>query len=153
MADTGASVSIAGMKYARELGIREDDLLKSNLAVSSADGSKIGVFGSVLVELENAEYKTKEQVYICPCRGTRGCLLSLEACIALGLVSESFLEPMPLSKVMQGELRSDTDERKTKTTGSVGDVFSGAREVSETCSKPMKSKEDNQSSACCSRTE
>ena len=75
MADTGASVSIAGMNYARELGIREDDLLKSNLAVSSADGSKIGVLGSVLVELENSEYKTKEQVYIC--RGTRGCLLSL----------------------------------------------------------------------------
>ena len=84
MADTGASVSIAGMMYARELGVREDDLLKSNLAVSSADGSKIGVLGSILVELESSGSRTKEQIYIC--RGTKGCLLSLEACILLGLV-------------------------------------------------------------------
>ena len=91
MADTGASVSIAGMSYARELGVREDDLLGSNLAVSSADGSRIGVLGSILVELESLGHCTKEQIYIC--RGTKGCLLSLEACISLDLVPKSFPEP------------------------------------------------------------
>ena len=51
MTDTGASISIAGMQYARSLGVREDDLLKSNIEVQSADGSRIDVMGSVLVNI------------------------------------------------------------------------------------------------------
>ena len=47
MCDTGASISIAGIQFARKLGIREDDLLEVNMAVSSADNSPITVMGAV----------------------------------------------------------------------------------------------------------
>ena len=65
MADTGASISIAGMQYARRLGIREDDLLQTTMMIHSADGSRIDVRGSVFVTVEGSGQSTKEQVYIC----------------------------------------------------------------------------------------
>ena len=91
MTDTGASVSVARMQYARSLGIREDDLLAADIEVVSADGSPISVKGSVLVEVSGAGCTTREQVYICG--GTKGCLLSLEACMALGIVPTTFPTP------------------------------------------------------------
>ena len=69
MTDTGASISVAGMGFARQLGIREDDLLQTSMAVTSADGSSITVLGVVVVELQSEGVNTKEFVYIC--RGKR----------------------------------------------------------------------------------
>ena len=82
MADTGASITIAGMSFVRELGLREEDLLEPGLVITSADNSGIKVMGVALVRLSTEEASTLELVYIC--RGTKGCLLSLEACMALG---------------------------------------------------------------------
>ena len=51
--DTGASISVAGMGFARQLGVREDDLLQTLMSVTSADDSSIKVLGVVVVELQS----------------------------------------------------------------------------------------------------
>ena len=124
MADTGASISIAGMQFARRLGIREDDLLGTTMMIHSADGSKIDVRGSVFVSLTGSGQATKEQVYIC--RGTKGCLLSLDACIALRVVPGSFPQPGAVGGARPGadigatsqggELRDHPERRKTNSS-------------------------------------
>ena len=93
LADTGASVCIAGMGYARAMGIREDDLIPADMTIFSADDSKIAVLGSVLVSLtcDKSGMSTQQVIYIC--KGTSGALLSLEACVALGLVPRNFPSP------------------------------------------------------------
>ena len=113
MADTGASISVAGLDYARQL--REDNLLPTAMSVSSADGSFITVVGTVLVSIEGAGVATKEQVYIC--KGTRRCLLSLEACIALGIVPDTFPAPgssFEGSNIGSGPSLSRASEEKAK---------------------------------------
>ena len=91
MCDTGASISIAGLQFVRKLGIREEDLLTVDMMVTSADNSPIEVLGAVLVDMMVGEETTKEMVYVC--RGTKGCLLSLDACVNLGIVPRTFPAP------------------------------------------------------------
>jgi hypothetical protein len=101
LADTGASVCIAGVGYARALGIREDNLIPADMTIVSAEDSKIAVFGSALVTLTcNKSGMSIQQVtYIC--KGTSKALLSLEACVALGLVPRNF--PLPGSAWQEPE--------------------------------------------------
>ncbi|MCP3680923.1 MAG: hypothetical protein GY782_11975, partial [Gammaproteobacteria bacterium] len=91
LCDTGASISIAGVQFARKLGIREEDLLRVNMMITSADDSPIKVVGAVLVDIWAGGEATKEMVYIC--EGTKGCLLSLDACVNLGIIPKTFPEP------------------------------------------------------------
>ena len=110
MCDTGASISIAGMQFAGKLGIREDDLLKVDMTVSSADNSPITVMGAVLVDIMVGTSRTREMIYIC--RGTAGCLLSLNGCINLGIIPGSFPTPgCHAGHTDQREVGSTTVER------------------------------------------
>ena len=61
--------------------------------VVGADSASIKVLGAVLVEFgfRSNELKSKQIVYIC--EGVAGALLSLEACIDLGLVNTDFPKP------------------------------------------------------------
>ena len=74
----------------RSLGISEGDLTPCDMSVCGADNASIKVLGAALVEfgLKNTGSTSKQVVYIC--EGVAGALLSLEACIDLGLVSKNF---------------------------------------------------------------
>ena len=54
--DTGASISLAGMGFARLLGVREDDLLQTSMSLTGADNTSIKVLGVVVVELHQGVY-------------------------------------------------------------------------------------------------
>ena len=97
LADTGASICLGGKSYLRSLGLSEEDLTPCDMTVCGANNSSIQVLGALLVEFSlsplNHEPRpsqptSKQIVYIC--EGVVGALLSLEACIDLGLVQEQF---------------------------------------------------------------
>ena len=93
LADTGASICLGGKQYMRSLGLSETDLTPCDMSVCGADSTDIKVLGAVLVELKckGASATSKQVVYIC--EGVAGALLSLEACVDLGLVAENFPYP------------------------------------------------------------
>jgi hypothetical protein len=95
--DTGASICLGGKQFMRSLGICEEDLTPCDKSVCGADSSDIKVLGAVLVEFKCKDLSptSKQVVYVC--EGVAGALLSLEACIDLGLVAESFPYPSQAS--------------------------------------------------------
>ena len=96
LADTGASICLGGKTYLRSLGLSEEDLIPCDMTVCGANNSNIKVMGALLVEFSHIHQPvtsirpaiSKQIVYIC--EGVVGALLSLEACIDLGLVEERF---------------------------------------------------------------
>ena len=95
LADTEASICLGGKTYLRSLGLSEDDLTPCDMSVRGANNSSIKVLGALLVEFSlgqgnkqpgQVQPTSKQIVYIC--EGVVGALLSLEACIDLGLVQE-----------------------------------------------------------------
>ena len=90
LADTGASICLGGKQFMRSLGLSEVDLTPCDMSVCGADSANINVLGAVLVEFacKKNPLRSKQVVYICD--GVAGALLSLEACIDLGLVNEKF---------------------------------------------------------------
>ena len=77
----------------RSLGLSEDDLTSCDMSVCGADSTDIKVLGAVLVEFKckDSPLTSKQVMYIC--EGVAGALLSLNACIDLGLVPENFPKP------------------------------------------------------------
>ena len=65
-------------------------LTPCDMSVTGANSVNIRVLGAMLVEFKSKESKhtSKQVVYVC--EGVSGALLSLEACIDLGLVNEQF---------------------------------------------------------------
>ena len=57
MLDSGASISVAGLKLLKILGIRKEDLLQTKLTVTSADSSKMTILG-VVCSILNINIKT-----------------------------------------------------------------------------------------------
>ena len=92
LADTGASICLGGKSYLRSLGLSIEDLTPCDMTVCGANNSSIKVLGALLIEFSRGpgynEPRTKQIVYIC--EGVVGALLSLEACMDLKLVNESF---------------------------------------------------------------
>ena len=98
LADTGASICLGGKQFMRSLGLSEDDLTPCDMSVCGADSGNIKVLGAVLTEfaIRNTAKRSKQVVYIC--EGVAGALLSLEACIDLQIVNESFPQPVDKSE-------------------------------------------------------
>ena len=90
LADTGASVCLAGRMFMKSLGMSEAHLTPCDMSVTGANSVSITVLGAMLVEFSSKDgsHSSKQVVYVC--EGVSGALLSLEACIDLGVVSESF---------------------------------------------------------------
>ena len=95
LADTGASICLGGRQFMRSLGLSEEHLTPCDMTVCGADNASIKVLGAVLIEFycKATRLKSKQVVYVCD--GVAGALLSLEACIDLGMVCEDF----PLNKI------------------------------------------------------
>ena len=80
LADTGASVCLAGVSFMKSLGLSQSHLTPCDMSVTGANASSINVLGAILVEFRNRlnDNISKQVVYIC--EGVSGALLSLEAC-------------------------------------------------------------------------
>ena len=90
LADTGASICLGSKQFMWSLGLDVGDLTPCDMTVCGANSANISVLGAVLVEFacKSTPLRSKQVVYIC--EGVKGALLSLEACIDLGLVDEEF---------------------------------------------------------------
>ena len=93
--DTGASVTMAGTKFMRSLGVSEPDLPRCNLRLYGADNTDINLLGVIPVIITDVVtgQQTRQIVYIC--QRTSSLLLSLEACEDLGYVSQDFPKQQP----------------------------------------------------------
>ena len=99
MADTGASVCLAGTMFMRSLGLDVCDLTQCDMRLYGADDKDINMLGVMPLVFTDmlSGIQTRQFVYICEHASTL--LLSLEACIDLGYVSENFpVHPSPSSQ-------------------------------------------------------
>ena len=93
LADSGASVSMAGTKFMRSLGVSEADLTKCALRLYGADNSDIDLIGVIPVIITDTVTgrQTRQLVYVC--HNASSLILSLEACEDLGYVKKDFTAP------------------------------------------------------------
>ena len=114
LADTGASICLGGRTYLRSLGLSEEALTPCDMTLCGANNSSIKVLGALLIEFSRGpaaqNLSSKQIVYICD--GVVGALLSLEACVDLGLVQEEF--PNTAAAVQPNPCESNTGTSSAK---------------------------------------
>ena len=92
MADTGCTTMVAGLEFIHNLGLAKGDLLPVRTQVKAANKTSIKILGAVVVEVKvdgpNRDGVSKQVVYVTD--STDKVYLSLEACVQLGLVQQSF---------------------------------------------------------------
>ena len=118
LTNKGASITVAGMEFARQLGVREDDLLQTSMVITSANDTQFKVLGAMVVDLQSEGVSTKEFIYIC--RGAKGCLLSLDACVNLGIVPVTFPTIGSIPSVKELKENMSMKEETTKDPGKEG---------------------------------
>ena len=93
MADTGASVCLAGSKLMRSLGLTEANLAQCDMRLYGADNTDIQLLGVVPVIITDTQsgHQTRQFLYVCS--RSSSLLLCLEACIDLKYVSENYPTP------------------------------------------------------------
>ena len=90
LADSGASVTLAGLKFMRSMGVSEADLVRCAMRLYGADGADINLIGAVPVIITDTATgrQTRQVLYIC--HNASSLLLSLEACEDLGYINKNF---------------------------------------------------------------
>ena len=90
MTDTGASVCMSGTNSMRAMGLTERVMMKCDLRLYGADNSDIKLLGAVFVVITDIRtgQETRQLLYVC--ERAASLLLSLEACVDLGLVGPDF---------------------------------------------------------------
>ena len=90
LSDTGASVCLAGTRLMKALGLRVQDLARSDMKLHGADNTGIRLLGAVPVIIidKKSGRLTRQLLYVC--NKAASLLLSLEACVDLGMVSPNF---------------------------------------------------------------
>ncbi|MCG8044423.1 MAG: reverse transcriptase family protein, partial [Candidatus Thiodiazotropha endolucinida] len=93
MADTGCQSCLAGLKVIHRLGLRESDLLPVTMRMHTANDDGIQILGAILLGISSTDntghtVETRQMTYVTD--STDKLFLSREACVALGIISESF---------------------------------------------------------------
>ena len=89
----GASICISEKGILDDLGLNKSVLIPTSLLVTSGGSSSINLLGALVGNFTCKATKTKSTEIMYICKGTRTCFLSLGACVSLGLIDESFVEP------------------------------------------------------------
>lgn len=110
--DPGAEGSIAGLEFLRKVGEHENNLLTYDTPIMAANNQNMKSLGCLWITLEYGGRKTEELIIICPEHD--GILLSLSACINLGMIPREYPNPLPIS------INNVTDQRST-VSDSLGD--------------------------------
>ena len=93
MAYTGCQSCLAGMKVITKLGLKQADLIPVTLKMHAANGNGINILGADILRITETNYRgetveTRQMTYITDCSDKL--FLSWEACIAFGIISDSF---------------------------------------------------------------
>ena len=126
LSDTGASVCLAGTRLMKALGLRVQDLARSDMKLHGADNTGIRLLGAVPVIIidKKSGRLTRQLLYVC--NKAASLLLSLEACVDLGMVSPSFpnISVQTESKEIFA-LSPSSGEKKSRNDPSSGEKKSG----------------------------
>ena len=93
MADTGCQSCLAGIKIIYRLGLKRQDLIPVTLKMHAANNKGIVILGAVIMRFSGMNpqgnmVETRQIVYITD--SSDKMFISREACIALGMITESF---------------------------------------------------------------
>ena len=93
MADTGCQSCLAGMKIVRRLGLRQQDLIPVSMKMRTATKGGVKILGAIPLCLSGMApsghtIKTRQLTYVT--NSSDQLFLSREACVGLGIISDSF---------------------------------------------------------------
>lgn len=93
LAETGCQSCLAGVGIIHRLGLREADLMPVTMKMHSATQAGIRIIGATILRLSattatGSQMETRQMVYITD--ATDKLFLNREACLALGLINDSF---------------------------------------------------------------
>ena len=91
--DTGAQMTVAGMRFIHSLGITKSELIPLSHGVNAANNSGLGLLGGALVTFsgKNCQGNTPTSKQLCyAAEDIESVLLSRSACVDLGLISKNF---------------------------------------------------------------
>ena len=90
MADTGASVCMADNQVIKRMGLDTTHLTKCSMELTSADKSSIRILGAIPVVITDISSGLKSSQILYISNNASSLLLSLEACIDLHIVPDTF---------------------------------------------------------------
>ena len=95
MADTGCQSCLAGVKIIHRLGLKISDLMPVTMKMHAANDKGIKILGATVLRLSGKDthgrtVETKQMTYVTD--NSDRLFISKEACIALGIIPESFPE-------------------------------------------------------------
>ena len=124
MADTGASVCMAGRSIIRDMCLNDNDLTPCAMELTSADKSSIKIVGAIPVVISDAGtgLTTRQILYIS--NNASSFLLSLEACSDLNLVETDF----PVSKNKCISMEGQEATNGSEVHGTPESSMSGSRQ-------------------------
>ena len=91
--DTGAQMTVAGVKFIHSLGVKKSELIPLSHGVNAANTARLGLLGGLLVTFIGEDclgnMKTSKQLcYVAD--NIDGVFLSRSACVDLGLIDKNF---------------------------------------------------------------
>ena len=118
MPDTGAQMTVTGLKFIHSLGVTKSELIPLSHGVNAANNSGLGLLGGVLVTFSgkdcNGNTRTSRQ--LCYVAENIDCIfLSKSACVDLGLIGKNFptigtFNTPNISTMSESENGNKTDE-------------------------------------------
>ena len=91
--DTGAQMTVVGMKLMHALGIKTSELIPLSRGVNAANNSKLGLLGEALVEFsgKNCDGEVRASKQLCyVAHDIDSVYMSRSACVELGLIGDNF---------------------------------------------------------------
>ena len=93
MVDTGCQSCLAGIKVIHRLGINQNELILVNMKMHAANNKGIMILGATILHISGKDdqgrhVETRQMTYVTD--NSHKLFISREACIALGMISNSF---------------------------------------------------------------
>ena len=93
LADTGCQAVCMGTEQLARLGLTSKDLLEVDLRLKGANGGSIRILGGLFITISgedrrNGKWSTRQLCYVA--EGVTKLMLSREACVQLGIISDNF---------------------------------------------------------------
>ena len=93
MADTGCQSCLAGINVIHRLGINQNELILVNMKMHAANNKGITILGATILRISGKDdqgrhVETRQMTYVTD--NSHKLFISREACIALGMISDSF---------------------------------------------------------------
>lgn len=120
MADTGCQSCLAGIKVIHRLGLKQSDLIPVTMKMHAANNKGITILGATILRISGQDehgnnVETRQMTYVTD--NSDKLFVSREACIALGMISESFPTIGEIIDTQSQKLTPDNDDAIGSVSG------------------------------------